>query len=306
MKVLHLKINQQLDIEPTCAAFGFFDGMHLGHIELINKVTEIADKNNLKKALVTFSEHPKSFIKNESFRYLSTLNDKIELLEIHQFDYLIIIDFDTAVVSLKPLEFIEQYIIKQNIKEVVCGFDYHFGYLGQGNYQTLLANAHDDYSVIVCDKKQLDNTKIASSWIRELLGMGNVELVSKLLNRPYKITGEVIYGKQIGSSKLGFPTANINYLNYVLPKVGVYGVKVIVKGKEYLGMASVGYTPTIEVLDKQSLEVNIFDFDQDIYGEDISILFYCYVRDEVKFSGIEALIEALNNDKKRVKEYFEA
>lgn len=303
MEVIHIQLNSVSSLEDTCVALGFFDGLHLGHLELLNKVQEIANQNGLKKALMTFNQHPKSYLLEHDFHYLSSLEDKIEILKEYQFDYLLVIDFDEEVAKLSPTDFIEQYIVKQNIKYVVCGFDYHFGSYGSGHANTLQALANARYQVVVINEKQVNGKKISSSYIRELLMLGKVEQVTTLLNREYAIKGEVVHGREIGRT-IGFATANINYGQYVLPKKGVYGVNVYVKDKQYIGMANIGFNPTFGDLTKPSLEVHIFDFNEDIYGEVIRATFSTHIREEVKFSSKEELIYQLQQDQLAIKKYF--
>lgn len=303
MEVLHLKVGKQLYLEDTCVALGYFDGLHIGHLELLHQVQEFAEKNNFKKALMTFDIHPRSYLLEQEFCYLSSLEDKVDILEKYQFDYLLIIDFNEEFSRLSARDFIEQYIVNQNIKCVVCGFDYRFGSSGSGHPDTLKKLANNRYQTIIIEEKKEQGKKISSTYIRELLMLGNVEQVAKILCRPYIIKGAVVHGREIGRT-IGFATANIEYGQYVLPKKGVYGVKVHCKGNEYIGMANIGYNPTFGDLSKPSLEVHIFDFDADIYGEVIGASFYVHIRDEVKFASKEELIHQLQQDQIAIKKYF--
>lgn len=303
MEVIRIKVGQKINIEESCVALGFFDGLHVGHLELLDKVIEITKTSPLKKALMTFDKHPKSFLTKQDFYYLSSLEDKIAILEEYGFDYLLLIVFDEEVANLLPEKFIDEYIIKQPIKSVVCGFDYHFGHFGFGTIKLLQEYAPDVYQTYVVEEKKEAGKKISSTYIRELLSQGNIAHVNTFLNRQYTIKGNVIHGRQIGRT-IGFATANVDYGNYVLPKNGVYGVKVKVQEKVYFGMANIGYNPTFGDLQKPSLEVHIFDFDEDIYDLTIETLFCNHIRDEVRFASKEALIEQLNKDRVSIKQYF--
>lgn len=304
MKVIYIKPGEQLHIDKTCVALGFFDGMHIGHLELLKEVEVVAKKTGYKKALMTFDRHPKSYLMEREFQYLMSLEDKIEYLQAYGFEYMFVICFTQQIASLSPQEFVDDYLIQQNIKHVVCGFDYHFGCFGKGDVALLRQLGEGRFQVSEISKKQMDHLKVSSSYIREVLMMGNVEKVNLLLKREYKITGQVIYGRQIGKTQLGFATANVDYQRYVLPRRGVYGAKVLVAGKIYYGMANIGYNPTFGDLTKPSLEVHIFDFDENIYGQVISVYFTYHVRDERKFASKEDLILQLQKDQEDIKIYF--
>lgn len=299
MKIIYLNEQDNLFLKPSCVALGFFDGFHLGHLKLVKEVISVAKKNDLKKGLLTFDVQPKSFLTNQSFKYLMSLEDKIELLKKYNFDYLFVLRFNEALAKLEPVEFIKEYIIEAKIKHVVCGFDFHFGNHGLGDSNLLIKNSNNNYQVTIIEKLEYENHKISSSYLRELLNNGDVETVTKLLNRPYSVSGEVIYGRQNGH-KIGFPTANIDVKDYVLPQNGVYGAKVFIDDKVYLGMANLGFNPTFKTLSKVSLEVNIFDFDEDVYGKVITIAFIKKIRAEKKFESVNKLIEQLNKDKQYI------
>lgn len=299
MKVIHLSIDHFLNVEESVCAIGFFDGLHLGHQQLLNEVENIAYKKGLKKAIMTFSKHPKQILCKDDYCYLMSLTEKIKLLEQRGFDYFYIIDFDCSVAQLVPNDFLEKYIINLKIRHVVCGFDFHFGRNGLGNSDTLKFYNPKLLNVTVIDEYTVDSLKVSSSYIKNLLNEGLIEKANQLLTRPYRISGKVIYGLQNGR-KIGFPTANIDFGEYVVLKKGVYGVYLTVQGKQYKGMANIGYNPTVGLIDKLSLEVHIFGFDEDIYGKDVDVDFIFRVRDETKFESLNHLKEQLKKDKKRI------
>lgn len=303
MEIVYLNEITINDLLPSCVAFGFFDGLHLGHLKLVNEVIETAKSRNLKKGLLTFDCQPKAYLTNQPFKYLMSLDDKIKLLEKYEFDYLFILRFDHELARMEPEKFILEYIVKSNIKHVVCGFDFHFGSHGKGNSDVLKEYSNNDYQVTVIEKLEYEHHKISSSYLRELLAAGKIALANKLLGRAYCVSGKVIYGRQNGR-KMGFPTANIDSGDYVLPQNGVYGVKVYYDGQVYLGMANLGYNPTFTALKKASLEVNIFNFDKDIYGQTITVAFIKEIRTERKFASVNDLIEQLNHDKKQILDEF--
>lgn len=299
MEIIYLNEQFNIDIKPSCVALGFFDGMHLGHLQLVNEVISIAKKKHLKKGLLTFDVHPKSYLSNEPFEYLMSLDDKIKFLKEYDFDYLFVLRFNHHLAKTPPRDFIDDYIIKPKIKHVVCGFDYHFGSHGKGDHHFLVENQNSDYEVSVIDKLEYQHHKISSSYLRKILADGKVELAGQLLNRPYSVTGKIIHGRQNGR-KIGFPTINVEATGYVLPKNGVYGAKVQIDGKTYLGMANLGYNPTFTALKQVSLEVNIFDFDQDVYGKIVTVTFIKHIRSEQKFPSVDLLIEQLKKDRQKI------
>lgn len=299
MKVIYLNGIDNVDLSPSCVALGFFDGMHLGHQKLLDEVIKTAGEKGLKKGLLTFDVHPKSYLFNDSFKYLMSLDDKVKYLDNLAFDYLFVLHFNRDLAGMAPEQFVNDFIIKSQIKHVVCGFDFHFGYQGKGDGEYLKRMMANNYAVTIVDKLEHDHHKIASSYLRELLAKGNVELAKCLLGRPYQVTGEVIHGRKNGR-KIGFPTVNIDARAYVLPKNGVYGAKVIIAGKVYLAMANLGYNPTFEALKQVSLEVNVFDFDQDVYGKEVTVLFLKHIRSEQKFASVDDLIKQLKSDKQLI------
>lgn len=304
MEVLYINHHENIEIEENCMALGYFDGLHLGHQKLLDTVTKIAQEQGLKKALMTFDKHPKELFDKVQYPYLSTLQDKIALLEEYEFDYVIIVHFDESFSKLQPEEFIQRYIVEGNVKHVVCGFDYRFGYKGKGDTKLLLEEAKQRYEVTIAKEEMYQEHKISSTHIKSLLQSGDIQTANKLLGRQYPISGEVVYGYQRGKKELGFPTANTEYNGYIIPQIGVYGVHVWVKGKMYYGMANIGFNPTFGDLKKPSLEVHIFDFDEDIYGEVITVYFEMHKRGEKKFSSIKELIHQLHKDQQDIKMYF--
>ena len=263
MEIIHLSVDTPMQVHDSVCALGFFDGVHLGHQQLLKEVEHIAKEKELKKAIMTFSVHPKQILENNNYHYLMSLSEKINILKQWQFDYFYIIDFDQTVANLKPNTFLQNYIINHQIKHVVCGFDFHFGKKGMGDVHVLQENKSFDVTVI--EEYSEDALKVSSSYIKKLLNEGNIEKANHLLTRFYRVSGQVIYGLQNGR-KIGFPTANIDNL---------------------------------------SLEVNIFDFDQDIYGEDVDVDFVFRVRDEKKFKSLNHLKEQLQKDKKHIDQFLD-
>lgn len=305
MEIVYLDEEYRLKYDdPIVSAIGFFDGLHLGHMKLVDEVIRIGNKKGYKKALMTFDHQPLYVLGKIKKEYcLTSMYDRRKILQEKGIDYLFVVHFSREVAKMTPHDFIKKYLIDLSICHIVCGFDFHFGDHNLGNHETLKLYDPDHLKVSVIDEVVYDEKKVSSSRIREAIEMGNMELVSILLGRDYKIHGKVIEGRKVGR-QLGFPTANIDYSLYLLPARGVYASKVIIDHKEYLGMCNVGYNPTIGTLNKKSVEVHIFDFNEDIYGEDIEIIFLKKTRGETQFHSKEELIKQLTYDKESIKKQF--
>lgn len=300
MKIIYLKEHEFVSsLQPSVIAIGYFDGLHLGHMQLIRRVEKIASQTGLKKGFMTFNQHPKIVFGQNDFQYLMTLQQKISIIEKRGFDYFFVIEFNQSVAQKKPDEFINDYIVKNHIKYIVCGFDFHFGDHGKGDSQTLKNLSQQKYQVDVIDKFEIEHKKVSSSLIRHYIHEGMISKANLLLDRPYCIRGKVIHGLKNGH-KIGFPTANVEVGQYVILKRGVYAVYIYVNQRRYKGMANIGLNPTIGVLNKISLEVHIFDFDEDIYGETVDVDFIAYTRGEIHFDSLDQLSRQLESDKRYI------
>ena len=286
IKYINYKKFNKFDKELT-AAIGNFDGLHLGHAALINEAVKF--KNN---AVITFSPHPSQLLLDiKNYKYLTPLEKKEELLSAFSLDYLLVVDFDNKLKNLSIMEFIS-FLRSLNIKRIVCGFDFTFGYKGLGTVKDL-----EKYIDVVCVPKVAYNqTKISSSFIKKLLQDGNLTLANKLLNRNYSISGKIIYGNQVGRT-IGYRTANFDYKNYFLPKNGVYAGYVIYKDIKYAAMINIGNNPTLNYVHEKRLEAHIIDFDADLYGEVMEVFFLKRLREEIKFDSKEELLSYLDKDK---------
>ncbi len=276
----------------TVAAIGFFDGVHLAHKELIKRTIEIGKEKNLAASVITFDIHPKSILFDLDYFYLTPIERKIKLIKQFEIDYLYIIEFSKEKASLTPKQFINRYL--KNINTIVCGFDFKFGVRGSGNVNTLLQDTR--FTTIVVNEVTYEGYKVGSTHIRDLIRSGQVDNVKEVLGDYYSIIGEVIHGTNKGHM-IGFPTANINTSEYFIPKRGVYASLTKVANKWYQSMTSIGHNPTLNCRVDLSVESNIFDFDKEIYGEIIEIKFIKRLRDEMKFTSVEALISEIKKDK---------
>lgn len=304
MKVLNLNQTSFNSEEGLSVALGYFDGLHIGHQLVIKEAIEYAKKNGLKSAVMTFSPNPNVILKKLSSEHLITPpTEKVRLLTELGVDYLMILTFNEELASLRAIDFIERYLVKMKVEHVSTGFDFRFGKKGEGSVE-LLRQYPEKFSLNVTDKKEIEGEKIGATEIKSYLAVGNIEKANEMLGRPYTLCGTVISGQQKGR-QISFPTANVATTEaYIIPKNGVYAVRVWVKGQSYAGMCNIGHNPTFNFIDNVSVEVHILDFNQDIYGQEMKVEFYHRLRDEERFSSIEALMTQLNHDRKTVRGYF--
>lgn len=300
----HLKTE---DLPETIAAIGFFDGIHRGHKEVITNAVNKAKAQQMESAVISFHPHPSVVLNNpdKPVQYITTIEEKEVLLEEIGVDRLYLITFNKELSSLSPEAFINHFIIGLHIKHLVAGFDFSFGHKGAGNMQNIQTFTKNNFSVTSIDPVKNENKKVSSTRIRKFLASGDIAKVNELLGRPYETTGVVIEGDKRGR-QLGYPTANLNVNEEkLLPTCGVYAVKVNYHNKIYEGMANLGVKPTFKTGDlKPSVEVYMFDFEGNIYGESITVLWYQFIRDEKKFNGLNELVSQLKEDEKTIQKYF--
>lgn len=288
-------------IKDSVVTIGNFDGIHKGHQVLIEKATEYAKKNNVISTVFTFNNHPVNYFKPNSIKNIITNNDKIKILKTMGVDYIINIPFDEYMTKISGYDFVKDILIdKLGAKKIIVGHDFTFARNKEGNI-ALLKELSKKYGFLleIVNPVKIDDIRISSSYIRKLILDGKVEDARKYLGRNYKLSGEVIHSKKLGRT-IGFPTANISIdENIIIPKVGIYATKVYVNGTIYYGATNVGYNPTVNG-NKLSIETNILEFNDDIYGKIITIEFLERIRDEKKFNGIEELKEQLQKDTKYI------
>lgn len=307
IRIHHPYTQLQIPKEDLVLVLGFFDGVHRGHQELIRRGRIEANERQCPLAVMTFNQHPSIVFQKtnpNNMQYLTTLDQKIAHMERLDVDILFIVDFTSAFASLSPQAFVDQYMVGLHAKVVVAGFDYTYGPRDIATMENLPKYAQDRFSII-CVEEQLDHgDKISSTAIRQSLDAGQLEQTNRLLGYTYEIEGIVIHGDARGRT-LGFPTANVEVASTThLPKLGVYAVKMKVGPNWYNGMAQIGHNITFGTNRKLTVEVNILDFDADIYGEQVKVAWYHYLREEVKFSGRDGLIKQLEEDRENTRNYF--
>ena len=280
---------------------GNFDGVHIGHQALFHEVIELAEAMDGTAIAMTFDPHPIRVITRNGHPPLITLYEqKQELIEKAGIDVLICIPFTMDFAALSARTFVEEILVKRiGMKAIVVGEDYTFGNNREGNVDLLRRYAEEmGFEVIVADWIQsstVDNDRISSTAIRELVMDGQIEKAAKMLGRNYQIRGTVAHGRDRGGKLLGIPTANINLQDELCPKVGVYAVIVHCDGQRYPGVANIGYSPTFDD-HIFTVEAHILDFKKDIYGQKIMVNFVERLRDEKKFSGIAELVDQIDRD----------
>lgn len=288
-------------VDNAVITIGTFDGVHLGHQAIFKKMREEAAKTGGKTVVITFFPHPRIVLGLDSsqLKFINTQEKKINRLEEAGIDYLAIISFTKDFARLSSAAFIKDFIFKY-IKpaKVITGYDHHFGKDREGGYELLTKMGNDlGFEVEEVDAVYMNDVKISSTRIRKLLEAGRVRTANTFLGYEYSITGQVVTGKSLGHD-LGFPTANIEVADEykLIAAVGVYACRVEYMGRLYKGMSNIGFRPTINRGDL-TIEVNIFDFNKQIYGEEITIAFVDRMRDEKKFKNLDALKKQLAKDK---------
>lgn len=278
---------------------GNFDGVHLGHRALFELVKRRAQEINGTSIVLTFEPHPLRVLTNKKTPPLITLIDqKLELIQSTGIDVVICLEFNMELASVEPEDFVTNILVENiGLKEIVIGYDYTFGRKARGN-RDMLINMGNDYGFkvhTVSAQPSPDGRITSSTLIREMITAGNVEQAPSLLGRYYRIAGRVVKGRDRGGKLLGFPTANLLLVDELIPKLGVYAVRVALNDRKYEGVANIGYNPTFGDVGL-SVEVHCFDFNDDIYDQFIKVDFIARVRDEKKFSGPEELSNQINKD----------
>ena len=291
---------------PAILTIGTFDGVHLGHKKIIKKLVKSAKENKLRSCILTFFPHPRNFLsKSNDLKMINTIREKKEILEELGVDELIIQEFNDEFSNLNANEFIKHLLKFCEIKEIIVGFNHKFGKDREAGIDELkIYGKKYGFDVCEIDAFDINQINISSTKIRNAIGAGEVELCNEYLGYNFSIDGNIVKGKSIGK-KIGFPTANIRVEeNYkILPKNGVYFVSCKIKNIQKFGMMNIGFNPTFGNK-KLTIEVNIFDFNQDVYDENIKIEFIKFIRNEIKFQNIDELIKQIKIDRETCKSYM--
>ncbi len=283
------------------ATIGMFDGVHVGHQSVLAQTRAFADEMGCKMAVVTFAEHPQKLLRPEGgLKMIMTLDERLRLLEKAGVDVAIVLDFTHELSQLSSKEFMSLLKDSYGVHGLAVGFNHRFGHNRDEDFDDYVRYG-EQLGVKVVKAKEYNGecSPVSSSLIRKMIEEGRVDLARCYLSRPFELGGVVVHGKQNGR-KIGFPTANIDVasLRVIVPHKGVYAVKATLEnGKKYDGMANIGVRPTVEKGGLPTLEVNIFDFDGDIYGQRMDVEFVKFIRSEVKMASFDELKKQLFLDK---------
>lgn len=305
---IHKDLSQLPAIHQPVVTIGTFDGVHLGHQKILNRVRELARETGGESVLLTFWPHPRMVLRpdNHQIKLLSTQEEKQRLLSRFGIDHLVSIPFTESFAATSSEEFIQHILIEKiGTRKLVIGYDHRFGKGREGGFEYLQANqGRFGFELEEISREDIDHIGISSTKIRRALEDGDLGTASSFLGRPYELTGQVVKGNQLGR-KIGFPTANlqISEVHKLIPKDGAYVVSVLHGNKVFRGMLNIGNRPTLKGSNK-TVETHLIGFAGDLYGEELEVHFHQYLREEQKFDTLEQLTGQLNSDKQAVLEFF--
>ena len=300
-------ISKYKEEHPTVMTIGTFDGVHIGHLKILNKIINHAKSTELKSSVLTFFPHPRMVLqKDANIKLLNTIEEKINILERLGLDVLIIHPFTKEFSRLTATEFVRDILVNTlNTKKVIIGYDHRFGRNRTANINDLVTFGNTyDFSVDEIPAQEIDDVSVSSTKIRKALEDGDIETANNYLGYDYMLTGSIIKGKGIGK-QLGYPTANLSIAEdyKLIPKNGAYVVNSVINGKMVYGMMNIGFNPTVNGT-KKSIEVNFFNFDADLYNLKIQVNILVRLRDEHKFESVDALKTQLAKDKEKSLHYI--
>lgn len=284
----------------TVVTLGTFDGVHFGHKSILNKLIESTKNSDEESLVLTFFPHPRMILEQDSdIKLLTTIEEKADLLNKLGIDNLVIQKFDNSFSQLLPEDFVKQVLVNIfNVKKIIIGYDHRFGKNRAADIYDLIAFGEKyNFEVEQISAEEIDNVSVSSTKIRTALLSGNIKLANEYLGYEYFLKGIVVKGKQLGRT-IEYPTANIVVKEKykLIPAIGVYVAFVIIDGKKYYGMLNVGTNPTIGD-NPLTIEIHIFDFNEDIYGKEVEIGFIDKIRNQQKFNSLDELKSALSSDK---------
>lgn len=305
MRIINFELNSRLanEIEPLTAAIGFFDGLHRGHMQLVRETIKQAKINKTMSGLITFSPSPASVLANKPEILITTIEERVKLAKKAGIDVLIILRFSKELSQLEPIEFYEKIIKNLEIKHLVCGEDFKFGYRGSGNTETL--RQIKDLGLTVIEDYEFDDIRISTTRVKENLSKGNIELVNEMLGYEYELNGFVMHGRKKGRT-IGFPTLNllIEESKYI-PKSGVYIAISVIDGLNYISTLNIGHNPTINTVKDTSIESYVHNYQRDTYGSKVTFKLIKRIRDEEKFPNVDKLISQMHLDIENTEKYFD-
>jgi riboflavin kinase / FMN adenylyltransferase len=295
-------------VKNAVVTTGTFDGVHVGHRKIISRLKETAAQINGESVILTFFPHPRLvlFPEDNDLKLINTLSERIELLDKAGIDHLVVIPFTKEFSRLTSVEFIQKILVEKiQTKKLVIGYDHHFGKNREGSFEHLKQYSHEyGFTVEEIPEQDINDVAVSSTKIRAALLNGDIKTADIYLGYPFSIEGKVIRGDQIGR-QIGYPTANISIEeNYkLIPGDGIYAVKIFLSGDEYKGMLYIGNRPVVNGQSK-SIEVYIFDFDQNIYDQPIKAEFHHFIRNDMELKNLEQLKEQLREDEIMIRKFF--
>jgi len=298
LKLFH-SINDFQSTKKTILTLGTFDGVHIGHKKILERITQNTENGKYESLVLTFFPHPRMVLQEKSeIKLLNTISEKTELLEATGIENLIVHPFNESFSRLTAEEFVHTILVdKFQIQKIIIGHDHRFGRNRTANIDDLIAFGKEyDFEVEQISAEEIQDVSVSSTKIRNALKEGNMALANEYLGYNYFLNGTVVKGKQLGRT-IGFPTANIHIEEdyKLIPKIGVYVVKAVVNEEIVYGMMNIGFNPTVNG-DKQTIEVHLFNFDKDIYDQNIKVSLLHYIREEQKFGSVDALKAQLHQD----------
>ncbi len=299
---IHTNIEQLPQFQKAVITIGSFDGVHIGHQQIIGQINDLAQEIGGESVLITFYPHPRLVLGSDvqDLKLLNTLEEKAALLEKYGIKHLVVVPFSLAFANQEPATYIEDFLVAKFQPSIIAiGYDHKFGKNRAGNIDYLRQyQEQHQFRIVEITKQEVANIAVSSTKVRQALTAGKVAVAKQLLGHTYSLTGKVVKGLQIGHT-IGYPTANIEVddPHKLIPPKGIYAVEVSHKGTAYQGMLYIGNRPTIDHDLKETIEVNIFDFDQTIYGDELTIDFVQHLRGDQKLDGLEALQAQLTKDK---------
>ena len=297
---IYNNINEFSSTDNTILTIGTFDGVHLGHQKVLERLTNSAKENNLESTVLTFFPHPRTILNpNKPLKLINSVKERTELLNRSKVDNLIIHPFDKNFSELDPEKYVVEILVKKlKAKIILIGYDHKFGKNRTADITDLkIYGKKYGFKVIEIKAEEISNIAISSTKIRKAISEGNISTVKKYLGYDFSLSGKIVHGKSIGRT-LGFPTANIEVKEEykLLPKNGVYLIQSVINHNKYFGMMNIGIKPTIKESSK-TIEVNFFDFEGDLYNKKITVSIKQFIRNEIKFDSLELLKSQILKDK---------